>query len=67
VEKFIENDEDRKIVISTYLKKSKTKLKDWQQGNINLDLLRQVIEEQLNKQGKVEKEVCQKEIDTQSI
>jgi hypothetical protein len=28
VEKFIENDEDRKIVISTYLKKSKTKLKD---------------------------------------
>lgn len=66
VEKFIENDEDRKVVISTYLKKSKTKLKDWQQGNINLDLLRKVIEEQLNKQGK-EKELCQKETDTQSI
>lgn len=67
VEKFIENDEDRKVVISTYLKKSKTKLKDWQQGNINLDLLRSVIEDQLNKKEKVEKEVCQKETDTQSI
>ena len=67
VEKFIENDEDKKVVISTYLKKSKTKLKDWQAGNINLDLLRNVIEDQLNKQEKVEKEVCQKETDIQSI
>ena len=67
VEKFIKNDEDRKIVISTYLKKSKTKLKDWQVGNIDLDLLRSIIEEQLNKQEKVVKEECQKETDIQSI
>lgn len=66
VEKFIENDKDRKVVISDYLKKSKTKLRDWQQGNINLDLLREVIEEQLNKQEKVEKEEW-KETDTPSI
>lgn len=66
VDKFLDNDEDKKKVISVYLKRSKTKIKDWQQGNINLDLLREVIEEQLNKQGKVE-EVCQKETDTQSI
>ena len=67
VDKFLDNDEDKKKVISVYLKRSKTKIKDWQQGNINLDLLRQVIEEQLNKQEKVDKEVCQKETDTQSI
>lgn len=67
VDKFLDNDEDKKKVISVYLKRSKTKIKDWQQGNIQLDLLREVIEEQLNKQEKVEKELCQKETDTQSI
>lgn len=66
VEKFLDNDEDKKKVTSNYLKRSKTKIKDWQAGNIDLDLLRSVIEEKLNTKEKVEAE-CQKEIDTQSI
>lgn len=67
VDKFLDNDEDKKKVISVYLKRSKTKIKDWQQGNINLDLLRSVIEDQLNTKEKEVKVECQKETDTQSI